>query len=52
MRDGRFHPPKCRSKFQKMGALHTHSPQILGPSSNTRKISLKRIAKIAKKRRR
>jgi hypothetical protein len=27
MRNGRFHPPKCRGKVQKMGVLYTHSPK-------------------------
>jgi hypothetical protein len=31
MRNGRFHPPKCRGKVQKIGVLYTHSPKRLGP---------------------
>jgi hypothetical protein len=34
MRNGRFHPPKCRGKVQKMGVLYTHSSKMLGPSPN------------------
>jgi hypothetical protein len=34
MRNGRFHPPKCRGKVQKIGVLYTHSPKMLGPSPN------------------
>jgi hypothetical protein len=33
MRNGRFHPPKCRGKLQKMGVLYIHSSKMLGPSS-------------------
>jgi hypothetical protein len=31
MRIRRFHPPKYRSKVQKMGVLYTHSPKMPGP---------------------
>jgi hypothetical protein len=34
MRNGRFHPPKCRGKVQKMGVLYTHSPKMPGPPPN------------------
>jgi hypothetical protein len=34
MKNGRFHPPKCRGKLQKMGVLYTHSPKMPGPSPN------------------
>jgi hypothetical protein len=34
MRNGRFHPSKCRGKVKKMGVLHTHSPKMPGPSTN------------------
>jgi hypothetical protein len=34
MRNGRFYPPKCRGKVQKMRVLYTHSPKMLGPSPN------------------
>jgi hypothetical protein len=40
MKNGRFHPPKCRGKLQKMGVLYIHSPKIPGPSKlphNTKK---------------
>jgi hypothetical protein len=29
MRNGRFHPSKCRGKVQKMGVLYTHFPKII-----------------------
>jgi hypothetical protein len=32
MRNGRFHPPKCKGKLQKMRVLNTHSPKMPGPS--------------------
>jgi hypothetical protein len=41
MRNGRFHPPKCRGKVQKMGVLYTHSPKMPGPSPNTKNKKLK-----------
>lgn len=28
MRNGRFHPPKCRGKVQKMGVLYAHLPKM------------------------
>jgi hypothetical protein len=28
MRNGRFHPPKCKGKLQKMEVLYTHSPKM------------------------
>jgi hypothetical protein len=31
MRNGRFHPPKCRGRVQKMGAMYTHSPKMPSP---------------------
>jgi hypothetical protein len=31
MRNGRFHPSKCRNKVQNMGVLYTHFPKIVGP---------------------
>jgi hypothetical protein len=34
MRNGRFHPSKCRGKVQKMGVMYTHSPKMSGPSPN------------------
>jgi hypothetical protein len=34
MENGRFHPPKCRDKVQKMGVLYTHSPKMPSPSPN------------------
>jgi hypothetical protein len=34
MRNGRFHPSKCRGKVQKMEVLYTHSPKIQGQSPN------------------
>jgi hypothetical protein len=33
MRNGRFHPPKCRFKLQKMGELYTRSFKMPSPSS-------------------
>jgi hypothetical protein len=33
MRNGRFHPSKCRGKVQKMGLLYIHSPKMPHPSS-------------------
>jgi hypothetical protein len=30
MRNGRFHPSKCRGKVQKIGVLYTCFPKILG----------------------
>jgi hypothetical protein len=30
MGNGRFHPPKCRDKLQKMEVLYIHSPKSLG----------------------
>jgi hypothetical protein len=46
MRNGRFHPPHCRGKDQKMGVLYTHSPKMLGVSPNTKN---KKIQKVGKK---
>jgi hypothetical protein len=37
MRNGRFHPPKCRDKVQKMGVLYIHSSKMHGPSLITPK---------------
>jgi hypothetical protein len=34
MRNGRFHPSKCRGKVQKMGVLYIHSPKMPSPSPN------------------
>jgi hypothetical protein len=34
MRNGRFHPSKCRDKLQKMEVLYTHSPKMPSPSPN------------------
>jgi hypothetical protein len=34
MRNGRFHPPKCRAKVQKLEVLYIHSPKIPGLSPN------------------
>jgi hypothetical protein len=34
MKNGRFHPSKCRGKYQKMGVLYTHSSKMPGPSPN------------------
>jgi hypothetical protein len=34
MRNGKFHPPKCRSKVQKKGLLYTYSSKMPGPSPN------------------
>jgi hypothetical protein len=48
MKNGRFHPPKCRGKLQKMRVLYTHSPKILGPSSCNKK-KVKKIQKLQKK---
>jgi hypothetical protein len=33
MRNERIHPPKYKSKLQKMGVLYTHSPKMPGTSS-------------------
>jgi hypothetical protein len=41
MRNGRFHPPKCRCKVQKMGVLYTQSRKMSGPSPNFLIISTK-----------
>ena len=49
MRNGRFHPPKYRSKIQKMGVLYTHSPKMPGPSPNTKTKILKKPKKLEKK---
>ena len=51
MRIERFHPPKCRSKLQKMGVLYIHSPsQNFRPILVTPKKKLKKNPKIAKKK--
>jgi hypothetical protein len=34
MKNGIFHPPKYRSKVQKMEVLYTHSPKMPCPSPN------------------
>jgi hypothetical protein len=34
MRNGRFHPSKCRGKVQKLGVLYTYSPKMRGPFPN------------------
>jgi hypothetical protein len=34
MRNGRFHPSKCKGKVQKMGVVYTHSPKMSSPSPN------------------
>jgi hypothetical protein len=34
MRNGRFNPPKCRGKVQKLRVLYIHSSKIPSPSSN------------------
>jgi hypothetical protein len=49
MRNGRFHPPKCRGKVPKMGVLYTRSPKIPSPSPNFYKYKRKK-AKIIGKR--
>ena len=41
MRNGRFHPSKCRDKVQKMGVMYTHFPKIAGQSFTTPKKILK-----------
>jgi hypothetical protein len=43
MRNGRFDPPKYRSKLQKMGVLYTHSPKRPGPFLKVPKKELKKI---------
>jgi hypothetical protein len=43
MGNGRFHPPKCMGKVQKMGVLYTHSPKMPKPSPNFFIISKKII---------
>ena len=48
MRNGRFHPPKCRGKLQKMGVLHIHSPKRLGPFSKLPKKVYKNSKKFKK----
>jgi hypothetical protein len=48
MKNGRFQPPKCRGKLQKMGVLYTHSPKMPNPSLNTRK-KFKKSQKVGKK---
>ena len=47
MRNRRFHPPKYRSKVQKMGVLYTHSPKRPGPFP---KLSKKKNQNFFKKR--
>jgi SET domain-containing protein len=32
IRNGRFHPSKCRGKVQKMGVMCTHFPKMSGPN--------------------
>jgi hypothetical protein len=34
MKNGRFHPSKCKGKVQKMEVLYIHSPKMPGPSPN------------------
>jgi hypothetical protein len=54
MKNGRFHPSKCRGKVQKLGVLYIHSSKMPGPSPNfliTPKKS-KRKKKITKRGRR
>jgi hypothetical protein len=34
MKNGRFHPSKCRGKVQKMEVLYTHSIKMPHPSPN------------------
>jgi hypothetical protein len=34
MRNGRFHPSKCRGKVQKMGVLYIYSPKMPSPTPN------------------
>jgi hypothetical protein len=48
MRIGRFHPPKCRGKLQKMGVMYIYSRKMPGPSSQHKRKS-EENAKIAKK---
>jgi hypothetical protein len=48
MKNGRFHPPKCRSKLQKMGVLCTHSPKCQAHPHNTKK-KWKKMPKFPKK---
>jgi hypothetical protein len=49
VRNGRFHPSKYRGKLQKMEVMYTHSPKMLGPSSQHKRRSEKN-PKIVKKR--
>jgi hypothetical protein len=37
MRNGRFHPPKCKGKLQKMGLLYTHFSKRTGISQTSQK---------------
>jgi hypothetical protein len=48
MRNGRFHPPKCRGKLQKMGVLYTRSPKMLVPSPNNQINKFKKSKKTGK----
>ena len=47
MKNGRFHPSKCRSKAKKMEVLYTHFPKITNPFLTTPKtyILSKKIGK-------
>jgi hypothetical protein len=52
IRNGRFHPSKCRGKIQKMGVLYTHSPKMPGPTPNflmNSKTKQKNLKKLEKK---
>jgi hypothetical protein len=37
MRNGRFHPSKCRGKVQKMGVLYIHPSKMPGSSQTSSK---------------
>jgi hypothetical protein len=51
MKNGRFHPPKCRGKVKKMGMLYTLSTKMSGPSTNTKKKKKKKKHKKLEKKR-
>jgi hypothetical protein len=49
MCNARFHPPKCRSKVQRMGMLYTRSSKIPSPFPNFQKYKNKKMLKNLKK---
>jgi hypothetical protein len=48
MKNGRFHPPKCKGKVQKIEVLYTHSPKMPSPSPNFLIIPKKKLKEIKK----